>query len=127
MFLPATRAKANFTTIGGVVSLPWGSNCHPTPSAMTRCYRDPSGNSWPFGLDCSGGGLPPLGKQLPPDPGCHDTLLSRPLGQFLAFWPWLLFETLPVSCWATAKMLLGNGNQVAGYRQPICRVTLGVG
>ncbi|KAG5552929.1 hypothetical protein RHGRI_010907 [Rhododendron griersonianum] len=53
MFLPATRAKANFATIGGVVSLPWGSHGHPTPGAMARCYRDPSGNSWPFGLGCS--------------------------------------------------------------------------
>ncbi|KAG5553548.1 hypothetical protein RHGRI_011422 [Rhododendron griersonianum] len=41
-------AKANFATIGGVVSLPWGSHGHPTPSAMARCYRDPSGNSWPW-------------------------------------------------------------------------------
>ncbi|KAG5523673.1 hypothetical protein RHGRI_030603 [Rhododendron griersonianum] len=59
MFLPATRAKAKFATIGG-------------------------------------GGLPPLGKPWPPDAGCHGTLLSRPLGQFLAFWPWLLVETRPV-------------------------------
>ncbi|KAG5513018.1 hypothetical protein RHGRI_038593 [Rhododendron griersonianum] len=59
MFLPATRAKAKFATIG------WG-------------------------------GLPPLGKPWPPDAGCHGTLLSRPLGQFLAFWPWLLVETRPV-------------------------------
>jgi hypothetical protein len=59
MFLPATRAKANFTTIGG-------------------------------------GGLPPLARPWPPDAGCQGKLLSRPLGQFLAFWPWLLEKTRPV-------------------------------
>ncbi|KAF7143150.1 hypothetical protein RHSIM_Rhsim05G0086600 [Rhododendron simsii] len=43
-----------------------------------------------------GGGLPPLGKPRPPDAGCQGTLLSRPLGQFLAIWPRLLEKTLPV-------------------------------
>ncbi|KAG5552933.1 hypothetical protein RHGRI_010913 [Rhododendron griersonianum] len=40
-----------------------------------------------------GCGLPPLGKPWPPDARCHGTLLSRRLGQFLAFWPLIPLES----------------------------------
>ena len=78
MFLPATRAKANFTTIGG-------------------------------------GGRPPMGKPWPPDAGCQGTLLSRPLGQFLAFWPQLLEKTI---CVGNARKKDRNAPEAKCYFKP---------
>ncbi|KAF7151679.1 hypothetical protein RHSIM_Rhsim02G0139800 [Rhododendron simsii] len=50
-----------------------------------------------------------MGKPWPPDAGCQGTLLSRPLGQFLAFRPRLLKKTLPVgNAWKKTEMPLNR-------------------